>query len=400
MQYELLLQLRDALISLKGLLILLISMTMISSPILGGIGAITVTTELKWLRSYETIGFNTLDEDIGLDEYAIAGEKQWYIRTVPKSEGQFIVAENSADIFGKTEVFVKCERCVYYDEFSNPIAGKAIRQKSGQTKYNGLRYIKDYPQPKKSIISANLLKRAFAAIARDATSTDGVLTNVSSISWSHTNTGTNLILIFGVSIKDATDADRQVSTTTLPTYNAVNMTQANYANNDADNYTKEFWYLVNPATGANTISITYNQSEDVSYGHSVSYAGVHQTTPIDGTAGGNINNANSISTSTVTVADNAWVIDLARNNNACTGVNLATTIAGQLELAEASSSNLAAALSDKGPITPAGATSMGWDDGCNDGFMEWQHLLVRIAPAAEAEAAAPPPQKSHIIIVD
>ena len=68
MQYELLLQLRDALISLKGLLILLISMTMISSPILGGIGAISVTTELKWFRSYETVGFNTLDEDIGLDE--------------------------------------------------------------------------------------------------------------------------------------------------------------------------------------------------------------------------------------------------------------------------------------------------------------------------------------------
>ena len=398
MQYELLLQLRDALISLKGLLILLISMTMISSPILGGIGAISVTTELKWFRSYETVGFNTLDEDIGLDEYAIAGKNQWYIRTVPKNEGQFIVTENPTDTLGKTEVSVKCEKCVYYDEFLD--AGAISRVKSEQTKYNGLRYIKDYPQPKKSIISANLLKRAFAAIARDATSTDGVLANVSSISWSHTNTGTNLILVVGISIKDGVDADRQVSTTTLPTYNTVNMTQSNYANNDADNFTEEFWYLINPATGANTISITYNQSEDVSYGHSVSYAGVHQTTPIDGTAGGNINNANSISTSTVTVADNAWVIDLARNNNACTGVNLATTIAGQLELAEASSSNLAAALSDKGPITPAGATSMGWDDGCNDGFMEWQHLLVRIAPAAEAEAAAPPPQKSHIIIVD
>ncbi|HEY9413617.1 MAG TPA: hypothetical protein VIQ30_02555 [Pseudonocardia sp.] len=95
-----------------------------------------------------------------------------------------------------------------------------------------------------------------------------------SLTWSHTCTGTNLLLVVGVAIGAGTD-----SMTTSVTYNGVAMTSAIkvHAGNSTSGYI-QFFYLLNPATGAHTVAVTLTAAATISAG-SVSYTGVDQTTP-------------------------------------------------------------------------------------------------------------------------
>ncbi len=108
------------------------------------------------------------------------------------------------------------------------------------------------------------------ALAKDATSsTHGQ--GVSSLSWSHTCTGSNRLIL----VHSGTNGT-PVSTTGV-TYNSVALTSRW---SDSRNWTAASgWSLVAPATGANTVAITLSAAEDSAFGQAISYTDAHQTTP-------------------------------------------------------------------------------------------------------------------------
>ena len=121
------------------------------------------------------------------------------------------------------------------------------------------------------------------AVAFDATA-NGSGSAISSLTFAHTCTGSNLLLVVCVAW-----ADTSVSGASLTsiTYNGVALTQ--YSSNGAGVGTNEVWYLIAPSTGAHNVVVTWtnvNPAEAPStngVAGSLSFTGVDQTTPL-GTA--------------------------------------------------------------------------------------------------------------------
>jgi hypothetical protein len=114
-----------------------------------------------------------------------------------------------------------------------------------------------------------------ANIQFDATS-GGEGNGVASITFSHTCSGADRILLVGIFHNGPADHVQSV------TYNGVPLTRL--ANTNVSNaFEHELWYLVAPATGANAIVVTHNAIPADLIACAVSYTGVHQSTPF-GTA--------------------------------------------------------------------------------------------------------------------
>src|SRR3990167_4631231 len=143
------------------------------------------------------------------------------------------------------------------------------------------------------------------AIAFDVASNSGNPGTVASFSWSHTvAAGSDLLLIVGVNMYDATDADRVVSGIT---YNGVALTQSITLNDDTTDIRSDIWYLKNPTTVANTVEVTMAGTVTDPSAFACSFSGVDQTTPIEatGTFGTDVSPATP---TVITVTDNAWTL--------------------------------------------------------------------------------------------
>lgn len=140
---------------------------------------------------------------------------------------------------------------------------------------------------------------AFDAVANSTTSFSGTG------SYSHTCTGTNLILVLSLVFANNVNA-----TTSSPTYNGVAMTQAATFTGNAK---VQVWYLVNPATGSHTVSIPTNAGggANVVTAETVSLTGVSQTSPIGATGTGTTASGSSISASVTTTTPNSYLVDSA-----------------------------------------------------------------------------------------
>lgn len=153
---------------------------------------------------------------------------------------------------------------------------------------------------------------AFDAVGPGAT---GIGDNpVTSLTWSHTCTGTNLLLTAGVA---AGVPGTDTTVTTTVTYNGIAMTSAGkiHSNNDIHGYV-ELFYLVAPPTGANTVAVTANTAVALECG-SVSFTGVDQSNPVAGaTTSFGFSTAPSI---TVSSATDNMVVDAACSGSAITG---------------------------------------------------------------------------------
>ncbi len=116
------------------------------------------------------------------------------------------------------------------------------------------------------------------AIAHDTDSSTSD-SETSTLSWSHTCTGSDLALV----VNACNDSGLTVSGVT---YNSVALAKVatGIANGNAF---VENWILANDevATGANTVEVTYSGSGFLQAGAS-SYTGVDQTTPVDATSTG------------------------------------------------------------------------------------------------------------------
>lgn len=156
------------------------------------------------------------------------------------------------------------------------------------------------------------------AVADDAVgpSSAGTSGQTSTITWSHTCTGSNRVLYVGLSVGKPSDSTVAI---TGITYNSVALTSlgSRHANDQTDGRA-ELWRLVAPATGANTVAISFTggplTSTDVIVGGSVSLTGVDQTTPDSGfTSAAGSGTAPSVNVSSAT---GDRVIDVVCNGSA------------------------------------------------------------------------------------
>lgn len=183
------------------------------------------------------------------------------------------------------------------------------------------------------------------AIALDTaggTISAGVGTNPT---WSFNNVAGSFLVV-GFAVNKNTDVVTGV------TYNGVAMSLAlSFASPTSNNEYSYLYYLVNPATGTNTISITVSTSSTVHAGFA-SYTGVDLTSPIDGTDTASLTEGagSTIVETIVSTANNCWMCAFSGLQRASTASTNSTERGGVSGGGKYYDSN--------GAITPAGSFSM------------------------------------------
>jgi hypothetical protein len=147
------------------------------------------------------------------------------------------------------------------------------------------------------------------------TSAQGVATGFAvgprTVTYSHTCTGSNLILVVWVAIWQDTAGTGSV---TAITYNGVSLTNA-IPSNRSTSMASEMWYLIAPATGANTLSVTVTGATDGIRVASASFTGVLQVSPLGVTATNPSTAGNPAISITSGTANSVLVAGLCRFGN-------------------------------------------------------------------------------------
>lgn len=198
------------------------------------------------------------------------------------------------------------------------------------------------------------------------TSANGIAPGATSLTYSHTVTGSNPILFVGVFT--ATTAD----TVTGVTYNGVAMTRIN----TRANATSRAYLYVLPgcATGANNIVVTVSGAITIQ-GISLSYTGASQTGQPDSNATNQVTSNSTLTTSTTVVASNCWLVsfmslEVAGGAAAGTGTTLRASQAAN------------SSMGDSNGTVGTGSQSMQWNS--NPG----ENLVVVMASFSPATAPA------------
>lgn len=150
------------------------------------------------------------------------------------------------------------------------------------------------------------------AVAFDATSHSSTASDTSTLSWAHTCTGSDRLLVVIVTL-----ANTSARTVSSVTYNGVGLTFSHGVSaGDVANLRSELWYVIAPATGSNTIAITASGDCEVLAGGGVSVTGAHQVTPLADTDSGSSTGATSASLTLTSAADGLVVDGLCSYANA------------------------------------------------------------------------------------
>lgn len=135
------------------------------------------------------------------------------------------------------------------------------------------------------------------AIAFDAV-TDLTQTTATSLTYSHTTTGSDRILFVGV---------RSTGTVTGVTYAGTAMVQQAFSDGTGGSGINNYIFsLFAPASGANNVVISMSSSIDIASG-AMSYTGANQSNTLDAT-GTAVASATSITFTLTTVLDNCWLV--------------------------------------------------------------------------------------------
>ena len=346
---------------------------LIGTLLIGGAG---ITPSIPYevpphsIVSYETVRFDTSDGDIDLNEYALNPSGGFYIRRVPKDEGNFSIVPDSATsspTVGKQLVSVLCERCAYYQEFQG-FDGTKKRIQYTQKAYKDLGKKDAKPATVTELITpiAALAKVANAAIATDSTGTAvSGLNSVTSLTYALNNTAGNILftcITTGGTISDVT-------------YNSVSST---HINTSGGGQPARLYYQVSPSTGSNNVVVTTTGTTYI-YSASSAYTGAKLTGQPDAS---NTNSASrgagvALTTSVTTVADNSWGIICARNDT--TGNETASTGS---TLRVGGGSGFVQIFDSNSPKTPAGSLSMSTTDATS--AREINHAMASFAPSVGA----------------
>ena len=159
-------------------------------------------------------------------------------------------------------------------------------------------------------------------IAFDAESSSSTYVVDTTLSWSHTCTGTKRILIV------ATRGTMGVADViTGVTYNSVAMTKLGSSYQGSSDRWIALWYLLNPSTGTNTITVSASLG-DVIMGSSSSYTGVGKIGTTTGTA--TDGSATSLTTSFTTTRPNSWLVAAVGNSAGQATAGTGTAVRGSI----------------------------------------------------------------------
>lgn len=217
------------------------------------------------------------------------------------------------------------------------------------------------------------------AIARDSyvIASSGT---ASSLTWSHTTAGTDRILIVFAYRENG-------ETVTGITYNGVAMTSVTSVS--VGTVIEYAYYLINPASGANNVVVSFSGSTANCIASSISYTGAKQTGQPDAFNSTSGLAESSLSMSVTTVADNSWITGalLGPYGAPFAGSGAFTYIAvGAGAPAGGAGWNAHSIYDTNGAITPAAATTVG----ASAANVNIATLVgVSIAPAADAATATP-----------
>lgn len=210
---------------------------------------------------------------------------------------------------------------------------------------------------------------ALAAIAFDA-ATNGGTSGTTSLTFSHTTTGSNRILI--VSVGKIDDGD----VVTGVTYAGTAMTKAIAQPWPPNaNSRMELWYLFAPATGANNVVITVSSNTNQVAGAAASYTGALQSgTPDTGFTSENASGARTVTVNVTTA--NSWLVSNYKSADADptagTGTGRVGTPAGNPNIM------------DSNAAVGSGNQTIGYTWDVSD-----RHIMLAMAFAPAASAAVP-----------
>lgn len=176
-----------------------------------------------------------------------------------------------------------------------------------------------------------------------------------SISWTHTCTGANRLLVVAI----ASNASVQHNPSSV-TYNGVAMTKIAVSGFDGANASIFLYYLINPATGANTVSAT---CIDGIQGVAASYTGAKQSVQPDSyySAGNSGSTPYTVTITNQVQETNCWQILAAEA--ATNGVSISTTNTSRENVTVRSVSGVPQCvllLCDTNGIVSPGSQSMNW----------------------------------------
>ena len=200
----------------------------------------------------------------------------------------------------------------------------------------------------------------------------GVGAGAGPFTYSHTCSGSNRVLFVKITYYDSMDTVSAVS------YNGVAMTLIPGSDVANGQYHVEWYYLINPATGPNTVSVTMTGSVyDIGIA-SISVTDAHQTTPY----GTPVTGTGTGTTPSVVVASGAT--ELVLDGIAIVHSGTLTVGAGQTQRANAicGSGFIKHAASSE---TGAASTTMSWS---NSSSQVWASSAFAVKPAAAGFQAA------------
>jgi hypothetical protein len=213
----------------------------------------------------------------------------------------------------------------------------------------------------------------------DAASNSGYQAAASTVSWSHTCTGTNRFLAVDVSRLGTPG-----TTVTGITYNGVALSQIGAKSSATDALKVDCWGLANPASGSNTIAVTLSGAAAFA-GTAVSYTNVDQTTPTEAFNSATATNV-GVADATVTVttvAANDWV-------HAALATDDAAVTANQTTRNNVTGAGGSGADEDTGPVVTPAATAMSYTNVGN--AQTWVIAGYGIRPFGSAQPATYLPQ--------
>jgi hypothetical protein len=225
------------------------------------------------------------------------------------------------------------------------------------------------------------------AVAFDAvgpSSAGATAVGATSVTFAHTCTGSNTLLIVGTAV------GVNGTPVTSATYAGVTMTSfGKVSTNNQNSGFVEMWYLVAPATGTNNVIITSGNAADFSAG-SVSFTGVDQTTPVGSpvTAFGDGGVAAPSATVTGTAAGN-MVADVVAN-----GANITASTQTQRWLRN-TNGNSGAGNGAGSTAAAGGSVTMGYT-----AVADWWSMIAVEVRGGAAAAAVPPTQTFNRIPVN
>lgn len=213
------------------------------------------------------------------------------------------------------------------------------------------------------------------AIAYDTSVSGGFTNSGTSLTWSHTCTGSNGVLLVTVVGDTATDV------VTGATYNGVAMTLIGHIQGGSGGSLTRYTYLfglIGPATGANTVAVSASSAIYMA-GMSSSYTGVSAfETGVTNTAPAG---SSSLTLTATTGVANCWLVAGWKNNWGNASAGTGTTM-------RQSANDLC--IGDSNAALTAGSQSL---IAQGAGFSSaWAGVMVAMEPASSVNAARPLPR--------